>query len=299
MKSGFVAVVGRPNVGKSTLLNRLIGEKVVIMSNKPQTTRNSIKCILTTDDYQIIFLDTPGIHKPKNKLGEYMVKSAFASLEEVDAVIVMLECEKKIGPGDLYILESVKNIGTPVILCINKIDTLSKDEFDERIEKYYSLKEEYGFDEIITISAKFGDNVEKLLSTVVNNLEEGPMYFPDDMIIEQPERLIVSEFIREKILELTYDEVPHGIAVEVDEMKERDSGVVYIAATIHCERKSHKHIIVGKNGRMLKKIGSESRKDIENLLGTRVFLDLWVKINEDWRNKKSSLNQFGYNFNNE
>ncbi len=294
MKSGFVAIIGRPNVGKSTLLNRLIGEKVVIMSDKPQTTRNSIKCILTEKDFQIVFLDTPGIHKPKNKLGEYMVKAAYGTLEEVDAVLFMTECDKKMGPGDEYILESLKEVETPVILVINKVDQLSKEALAERMTLYQEWADTYHLDEVIPISAKEGENVDRLLQVVLSHLEEGPQYFPDDMITEQPERVIIAELIREKILKNTYDEVPHGIAVEVDQVKERDNGVVYVQATIYCEKKSHKHIIIGNNGQMLKKVGSEARMDVQALLGAPVFLDLWVKVNEDWRNKSKSLNQFGY-----
>lgn len=294
LKSGFVTVIGRPNVGKSTLLNRFVGEKVVIMSDKPQTTRNSVKCIMNGEDYQIVFLDTPGIHKPKTKLGDYMVKSALATLEEVEVIVLLMEAMEKPGPGDQFIFDLVKEVDTPVILALNKSDLVSKDYQKEYKDKYMELAEELGISDVVEISALNGQNTDLLLYSILNYLPEGPKYFPDDMITEQPERVIVAEFIREKILNNTYDEVPHGIAVDIDAFEERDNGLVYIGATIYCDKKSHKQIIIGNQGKMLKKIGTEARKDIETFLGTRVYLELWIKVKEDWRNKKPYLNQFGY-----
>ncbi len=294
MKSGFVTIIGRPNVGKSTLLNRFIGEKVVIMSDKPQTTRNSIKCILTKEDYQIVFLDTPGIHKPKNKLGEHMVGSAVGTLQEVDVAVILMEASEKPGPGDQYIFDLASRIDCPKILALNKVDLATKEYQLSYRDQYEEMAEAAGIDKVLRISALYGTDTDDLLNLIVAELQPGPKFFPDDMITEQPERMVVAELIREKVLHNTYDEVPHGIAVDIDRYEERPNGLVYIAATIHCEKKSHKHIILGSGGSLLKKIGTEARKDIEGFLATRVYLELWVKINEDWRNKKTNLNQFGY-----
>ncbi|SHH34846.1 GTP-binding protein Era [Caloranaerobacter azorensis DSM 13643] len=291
-KSGFVSIIGRPNVGKSTLLNCIIGEKISIISNKPQTTRNKIQCVYTGNDYQIIFLDTPGIHKPKNKLGEYMVKVAKDTLSEVDVVVLMVDNSLKIGPGDKYILEQIKNIKTPKILLINKIDKIKSSDVDIIFENYKSTGI---FEDIIPISALNGAGIDKFLKVIKKYLPEGPKYFPDDMITDQPERLIIAEIIREKALHNLEQEVPHGIAVETDLIRKRsDKDIIDINATIYCERESHKGIIIGKGGKKLKAIGKEARMDIERLLGSKVYLDIWVKVKKDWREKENLLRQLGY-----
>ncbi len=291
-KSGFVTIIGRPNVGKSTLTNDILGEKIAIMSDKPQTTRNKIHAIYNTDDAQIIFIDTPGIHKPKNKLGEYMVSSATETLNEVDVVVYMVDESKEIGPGDKYILESLREVKTPVILAINKIDLLSPEEYKSLFDQY----SEYEFlNFVMGISASEKMNVDALLKKITDLLPEGPMLYPDDMITDQPERVIVSEIIREKILHYIDDEIPHGVAVEIERMKKRSGkDMIDISATIVCERKSHKGIIIGKGGRKLKGIGKSSREDIERLLGSRVFLELFVKVREGWRDDDNMLKGFGY-----
>lgn len=290
-KSGFIAVIGRPNVGKSTLINTLIGEKIAIMSDKPQTTRNRILCILTQPDAQIVFLDTPGIHKPRHKLGEYMVKSAENTLKEVDAILFVVDATQELGPGELYILERLQATSKPVILVVNKIDLINKEESLPIISRY---AEHYPFAGVVPIAAKKAINLDALLTEVKKYIPEGPQYYPEDMITDQPERLIVAELVREKILQLTHDEVPHAIAVETDEMKTRDNGDTYIRATIYVERDSQKGIIIGAKGAMLKEIGALSRTDIEGLLGTKVYLDLWVKVKKDWRDRDSVLHQFGF-----
>lgn len=290
-KSGFVSIVGRPNVGKSTLINALIGEKISIISNKPQTTRNKINCILTRDDFQCIFIDTPGMHIPKSKLGKYMVKSANTTLNEVDIVLFLIEPTRKIGPQDNMILQKLSTVESPVFLIINKIDTIKKEELFQIIENY---KSHVDFKEIIPISALNNENLDELMSTIKKYLNDGPMYFPDDMITDQPEKVIVSEIIREKALQVLEDEIPHGVAVVVTKMKERGQ-IVDIDATIYCERESHKGIIIGKNGNKLKTIGIRSRKDIEALLGNQVNLQTWVKVKKDWRDSGYLLNDFGYN----
>ena len=291
-KSGFISIIGRPNVGKSTLLNQILGEKMTIISSKPQTTRNTIRCIHTTENYQMIFIDTPGIHKPKNKLGNYMVDAATQTLKEVDVVLMLLDESPYIGPGDEYILNQMKDVSTKKILVINKVDMMSKEQLLNKID---ILKEYSQIDEIVPISAIEGKNVDTLLDVIIKYLPEGPKFFPDDMITEQPEKVIVAELVREKTLQLLRDEVPHGIAVEVITMKERQKNNIYdIDVNIYCERKSHKGIIIGKEGKMLKKIGSLARRDIENLLGCRVNLQLWVKIRPDWRDKEFDLRDLGY-----
>ena len=291
-KSGFVTIIGRPNVGKSTLMNNIIGEKIAIMSDKPQTTRNRIQTILTQDNYQIIFMDTPGMHKPKTKLGEYMQKSAQQTLNEVDAVILVVDETSDMGPGDKFIIEMLKTVKTPIILVINKIDKIPPEAF----EKVYNMYSNTGvFQEIIGISALQNKNVQTLVEKIINFLPEGPQYFPADMITDQPEKVIVSEIIREKLLQYLQEEVPHGVAVEVLTMKKREEkDLVDIQATIYCERKTHKGIIIGKNGRKLKGIGKSAREDIERLLGSKVFLELWVKVKDDWRDNENALNTFGY-----
>jgi len=291
-KSGFVAVIGRSNVGKSTLLNTLIGEKVAIVSDKPQTTRNRIHCVLTREHYQIVFIDTPGIHRAKNKLSEYMVKTATSTLDEVDVIVLMLDIADGIGPGDRSIIEMLKNVQTPVIVALNKADRLSSEELSKRMEEF---KTEFNMDNHIAVSALLGTNLDQLESKIVEHLDEGPKYYPDDMITDQPERVIISELIREKALELLREEIPHGIGVEITEINEReDQQLIDIYATIYVEKKSHKGIVIGKRGQMLKQIGQRARRDIENLLGTKVYLELWVKITEDWRNNIIALRNLGY-----
>ncbi len=289
-KSGFVSLIGRPNVGKSTLMNNIIGEKIAIISNKAQTTRNKIQAILTTDEHQIIFIDTPGIHKPKSKLGDYMVKSALTTLNEVDIVLYLVEpSEKSI---DNNILEKLKTIKTPVFLIINKIDLISSQQILQLIN---SFKEFYNFAEIIPISALNGKNKEELLNTINKYLPEGPKYFPSDMITDQPERQLASEIIREKSLYFLQDEIPHGIAIEIMSMKKRgDKDIIDIEAVLYCEKNSHKGMIIGKQGAMLKKIGSDARKDIQRLLGSQINLQIWVKVKKDWRENDFLLKNFGY-----
>ncbi len=294
-KSGFVALVGRPNVGKSTLMNKFLGQKLAIMSDKPQTTRNKISGVLTGDDYQVVFIDTPGIHKPKHKLGELMVQTAYNALQEVDLILFLVEATSKdIGPGDRFILEQLEKVKTPVILVVNKIDLVEKDLLLPLINGFTALKE---FAEIVPASAATGENTSVLLDNILKYLQEGPKFYPDDMISDQPERFVMAELIREKILELTRDEIPHSVAVVIEQVAERKNETVYINALIYTERDSQKGIIVGKNGEMLKKVGALARRDIENLLGSKVFLELWVKVKKDWRDKENLLHNFGYDKN--
>lgn len=291
-RSGFVSLVGRPNVGKSTLMNCLIGEKIAITSHKPQTTRNKITSILTKDDFQCVFLDTPGIHKPKSKLGEFMVRSAETTFSEVDLVLMLIEPTEKIMDMDLYVIERLKNTKTPVVLVINKIDTIEKDKLFSIITEYNKL---YPFAEVVPISAMKNQNTESLLEVIHKYLPEGPQYFPADMVTDQPERQIAAEIIREKALYLLQDEIPHGIAVEINGMKKRpDQDLVDVQATIYCERDSHKGIIIGKQGSMLKRIGSTARYDMQRLLGSPIYLQLWVKVKKDWRDSDFLLKNFGY-----
>lgn len=290
--SGFAAIVGRPNVGKSTLTNGLIGEKIAIMSDRPQTTRNKIMCILNTDNAQIMFLDTPGIHKPHHKLGEYMVRTAEGTLKEVDVILFVIDVSEKRGAGEDYILELLRKVKTPVILVANKIDKLQdKSNLFNIINEYGKL---YNFAAVVPVSALEDKEFPGLVAEITKYLPEGPDYFPDDMITDQPERVIAAEMIREKILHSTRDEVPHSIAVDVEEFKVRDNDDVYIRATIYVERDSQKGIVIGAKGSLLKKIGQQARHDIEALLGCNIFLDLWVKVKADWRNKDKALKQFGY-----
>ncbi len=292
-KSGFVALIGRPNVGKSTLMNRLIGQKIAITSSKPQTTRNRIQTVYTGDEGQIIFLDTPGIHKAKNKLGEYMVNVAENTLRDVDVILWLVEASDFIGAGERYIAEVLGKVTTPVILVINKIDKVKKEEILTFIDAY---KDIHNFAEIVPLSALKGENTESLIPEIMKYLEEGPMYYDEDTITDQPERQITAEIIREKALRNLDDEIPHGIAVSIEIMKERKGrNIIDIEATIICERNSHKGIIIGKQGSMLKKIGSEARKDIEAMLGIKANLKLWVKVKKDWRDSDFLLNNFGYN----
>ena len=291
-RSGFVSLVGRPNVGKSTLMNCLIGEKIAITSHKPQTTRNKITSILTKDDFQCVFLDTPGIHKPKSKLGEFMVRSAETTFSEVDLVLMLIEPTEKIMDMDMYVIERLKNTKTPVVLVINKIDTIEKDKLFSIITEYNKL---YPFAEVVPISAMKNQNTESLLEVIHKYLPEGPQYFPADMVTDQPERQIAAEIIREKALYLLQDEIPHGIAVEINGMKKRpDQDLVDVQATIYCERDSHKGIIIGKQGSMLKRIGSTARYDMQRLLGSPIYLQLWVKVKKDWRDSDFLLKNFGY-----
>ncbi len=291
-RSGFVALVGRPNVGKSTLMNRMVGRKLAIMSDKPQTTRNKITAILTNDTAQLVFIDTPGIHKPKHKLGEYMVNVARNVLREVDVILFLTEAsEKEIGPGDRYIIEALSQAKTPVILVINKTDLVKRDDLFPLIEKYRSMME---FREVVPVSALEGENVDTLISLISGMLPEGPMYYPEDMVTDQPEQAIIREIIREKVLHLTREEIPHSVAVEIEEVQPRNNELIYVRAVIYTEKESQKGIIVGKNGTLLKKVGAMAREDIENLLGSRVYLDLWVKVKKDWRNRDSILRNLGY-----
>ncbi|MGX6962510.1 GTPase Era [Vagococcus xieshaowenii] len=290
-RSGFVAIVGRPNVGKSTLLNRVIGQKIAIMSDKAQTTRNKIQGVYTTNDSQIVFIDTPGIHKPKHKLGDFMVESAYSALREVDAVLFLVSADQKRGPGDNFIIERLKNNQAPVILVINKIDTIHPDKLLPIIEDY---KEEMDFAEIIPISATQGNNVDSLLEKLTTYLEEGPQYYPADQITDHPEYFVVSELIREKVLQLTHEEVPHSVAVVVDSMTRDENDKVHVQATIVVERNSQKGILIGKGGKMMKDVGIRARKDIELLLGNKVYLETWVKVEKNWRDKQRYLKDFGY-----
>lgn len=290
--SGFVTLIGRPNVGKSTLMNCLIGEKIAITSHKPQTTRNKITSILTKEDFQCVFLDTPGIHKPKHKLGEFMVRSAENTFNEVDLVLMLIEPTEKVVEMDQYVIDRLENVKTPVVLVINKIDTVEREKLLKVIETYRKL---YSFAEVVPISAMKGSNTEELMVVIKKYLPEGPQYFPGDMVTDQPERQIASEIIREKSLYLLQEEIPHGIAVEIMSMKKRqDQNMVDVEATIYCEKDSHKGIIIGKQGSMLKKIGSQARRDMERLLGSPINLQLWVKVKKDWRDSDFLLKNFGY-----
>ncbi len=294
-KSGFVSIIGRPNVGKSTFLNRVIGQKIAIMSDKPQTTRNKIQGVYTQDDAQIVFIDTPGIHKPKHKLGDFMMKVAQNTLKEVDLVLFMINAKEGLGKGDEFIIEKLKETSTPVYLVINKIDEVHPDDLLPLMETYKAL---YPFKEIVPISALQGSNVEVLLDQIKKFLPEGPQYYPADQVTDHPERFIVAELIREKVLHLTREEVPHSIAVAIDSMKKRENkDMVDIQATVVVERDSQKGIVIGKQGKVLKEVGQKARVDIEALLGSKVFLELWVKVQKDWRNKQSQLRDFGFNEN--
>ncbi|CAM5574507.1 GTP-binding protein Era [Niallia circulans] len=290
-KSGFISIIGRPNVGKSTFLNRVIGQKIAIMSDKPQTTRNKVQGVLTTDDAQLIFIDTPGIHKPKHRLGDFMMKVAQNTLKEVDLILFMVNAEEGFGKGEEFILEKFQSVKTPIFLVINKIDTIHPDQLFAIIESY---KEKYPFKEIVPISALEGNNVETLLTQIKKYLPEGPQFYPADQVTDHPERFIVSELIREKALHLTREEIPHSLAVVIEKMERKSNDVINVMATIIVERDSQKGIIIGKQGSMLKEIGKRARTDIENLLGNKVYLELWVKVQKDWRNKMTQLRDFGF-----
>lgn len=289
-KSGFVTLIGRPNVGKSTLMNYLIGQKIAITSNKPQTTRNRIQTVLTTEEGQVVFVDTPGIHKVKNKLGEYMVNVAERTLNEVDVVMWLVEPTTFIGAGEQHIASQLKKVQTPVILVINKIDSVKPEEVLASISAYKDL---YEFAEIVPVSARNGNNTEELLKVIMKYLPYGPQFYDEDTVTDQPERQIVAEIIREKALHSLNEEIPHGIAVAIDQMKMRNK-VMHIDATIICERDSHKGIIIGKQGNMLKKIGSTARFEIERMLECKVNLKLWVKVKKDWRDSEFLMKNFGY-----
>ena len=289
-KSGFVTLIGRPNVGKSTLMNYLIGQKIAITSNKPQTTRNRIQTVLTTDEGQIVFVDTPGIHKAKNKLGEYMVNVAEKTLNEVDVVLWLVEPTTFIGAGEQHIAKQLQRVKTPVILVINKVDSVKREEILPAIAAY---KDIYDFADIVPVSARSGDNTDEILRVIMKYLPYGPQFYDENTVTDQPERQIVAELIREKALHSLQDEIPHGIAVAIDRMKMQNK-VMHIDATIICERDSHKGIIIGKQGSMLKKIGSTARYEIERMLDCKVNLKLWVKVKKDWRDSEFLMKNFGY-----
>ena len=297
MKTGFIGIIGRPNVGKSTLMNAILGEKVAITADKPQTTRNTIRGIYTRfdDEYgeegvQMVFIDTPGIHKPHSKLGNFMTESAINTFKEVDVILFLVDSDINKGPGDKYILEMLKNVDTPKLLVINKIDKMEPESFRQIYETY----DEMGvFEGVYGTSALEGKNVDDLVAGIEEHLEEGPMFFPEDMVTDHPERFIVSEIIREKVLHYLEDEVPHGVAIEIESYKE-EPNITRIGAVIYCERKSHKGIIIGKGGKKLKGIGKSARLEIEALLGCKVFLEIWVKVKENWRDSDFALSNFGY-----
>lgn len=291
-KSGFVTLIGRPNVGKSTLMNHLIGQKIAITSDKPQTTRNRIQTVYTDEKGQIVFLDTPGIHKAKNKLGEYMVSVAEHTLKEVDVILWLVEPGTYIGAGEQHILKVLERVKTPVILVINKIDTVKKEDIAKTISTY---QDAYRFAEIVPVSAMKKTNTDRLIDTVFGYLKPGPQYYDEDTVTDQPMRQIAAELIREKALRLMSDEIPHGIAVVIDQMKERDNGMFDIDATIVCERESHKGMVIGKGGQMLKRIGTQARIEIEHLMDTRVNLKLWVKVRKEWRDSELYMKNYGYN----
>lgn len=293
-RSGFIALIGRPNVGKSTLMNALVGEKMAIISEKPQTTRNQIRGILTTDTYQMIFLDTPGIHKPQHKLGAKMVQVSLRTLNEVDLILFLVDAEAGPGTGDEYIIQQLQSVKTPVILVVNKADQSGLEQAEKLLAHYRTL---YPFAGELVISALTGINLEKLLAMILEHLEEGPQYYPAEMLTDQPERLIVAELIREKILQLTYDEVPHAVAVEIVSMSKRPNrDLVDIQANIYVERESQKGIVIGKKGLLLKEVGQRARHEIESLLGSAVNLQLWVKVKADWRNKEGAWQSLGLEF---
>lgn len=297
MKTGFIGIIGRPNVGKSTLMNAILGEKVAITADKPQTTRNTIRGIYTRfdDEYgdegvQMVFIDTPGIHKPHSKLGNFMTESAINTFKEVDVILFLVDSDINKGPGDKYILEMLKNVDTPKLLVINKIDKMDPEAF----RKIYETYDEMGiFEGVYGTSALEGKNVDNLIAGIEEHLEEGPQFFPEDMVTDHPERFIVSEIIREKVLHYLDDEVPHGVAIEIESYKE-EPNITRIGAVIYCERKSHKGIIIGKGGKKLKGIGKSARLEIEALLGCKVFLEIWVKVKENWRDSDFALSNFGY-----
>lgn len=290
-KSGFAAIIGRPNVGKSTLLNQIVGQKIAIMSDKPQTTRNKIQGVYTTETSQIVFLDTPGIHKPQSKLGTFMMKVAESTFQEVDAVLFVVDVADGLGGGDRFIIEQLKNVKTPVFLVLNKIDQVEPEQLLPVIQSYKDL---YAFAEIVPVSARNGNNVTTLLELVGRYLPDGPQYYPEDQVTDYPEQFVCAELIREKILHMTREEIPHSIAVQIEDMKVKENGLVDISAVIYVERDSQKGIIIGKQGSLLKEIGKRARHDIEALLGSKIFLQLWVKVKKDWRNQEHVLKDLGF-----
>ncbi|MDD2361318.1 MAG: GTPase Era [Syntrophaceticus schinkii] len=291
IKSGFACIIGRPNVGKSTLLNQFMGRKVAIVSDKPQTTRNRILGILTTEDAQAVFIDTPGIHKPRHKLGAYMTRLAQETLEEVDLVIYVVDASVPPGTGEEYILEQLQEVSTPVLLVLNKIDLIKKQELLPLID-WFSKR--YDFQNIVPVSALTAENLDKLRELIAANLKESPFFYPAEMVTDQPEKFVAAEIIREKVLHLTREEVPHAVAVVIEEMKERENGLFYINAVVYVERDSQKGIIIGRGGRMLKEIGQLARQELQAILGNKVYLDLWVKVKKDWRDDEAVLRSFGY-----
>ncbi|MGE5415231.1 MAG: GTPase Era [Acidobacteriota bacterium] len=290
-RSGFISIVGRPNVGKSTMLNKIVGQKVAIVSDKPQTTRNRIQGIFTNHRGQAIFIDTPGIHKPKHRLGQYMVDIASRTLREVDLILYVVDASVYMGAGEEYILKRIQNVETPIFLVPNKTDLIKEETLESFIQVYTSQMK---FAEVVPISAAKSHNLPLLLNKVFDYLPEGPLYYPEDEITDQPERFLVGEIIREKALRLTKEEVPHCLAVEIEDFQVRSNNKVYVRATIYTERETQKGIIIGKNGSMLKDIGAMARRDIENLLGSSMYLELWVKVKKDWRNNEGQLRSFGY-----
>lgn len=291
-KSGFIAIIGRPNVGKSTFLNRVIGQKIAIMSDKAQTTRNKIQGVLTDEESQLIFIDTPGIHKPKHRLGDFMVKTAESTLNEVDMIMFMINAEEGYGKGDQYIIDRLQKVkNRPVFLVINKIDLIHPDDIFPLIEQYKNM---YDFNEVIPVSSLQGNNVNHLLEILKDNLPNGPKYYPDDQVTDHPERFIISELIREKVLRLTKEEIPHSVTVIIENIKSRENGLLFIQAVVITERKSQKGILIGRQGHMLKEIGKQAREDIQQLLGSKVYLELWVKVQKDWRNRINILQEYGY-----
>lgn len=290
-KSGFISIIGRPNVGKSTFINRVIGEKIAIMSDKPQTTRHKIQGIFTDEQSQMIFIDTPGIHKPKHRLGDFMMRVAESTLNEVDVILLMINADEGYGRGDQFIIERLNKTRSPVFLIINKVDLIQPDDLFPLIEQYKDL---YDFQEIFPISALEGNNVDQLLNNIQSYLPIGPKYYDEDQITDHPEQFIIAELIREKVLHLTREEIPHSITVVIESIEKRKSNAVFIQATIVTERSTQKGILIGKQGTMLKEIGKRARQDIENKLGSKVFLELWVKVQKDWRNNQKQLNQFGF-----
>ena len=293
-KSGFVAIVGRPNVGKSTFLNACLGQKISIISSTAQTTRNALKGIYTDDDAQIVFVDTPGIHKPKNELGDYMNKQALSSLNDADAILWIVDGSLEYGGGDNYVKRLFENIKVPLILVLNKIDLINDERIDFYKDNKIKFEENLNLAGCIEISALNNTNIHELIDLIKDNLDEGPMYYPKDLITDEPERFIISEIIREKIFLLTKEEVPHSVAVDVDQMQKDEDGLMNIYATIYVDRKSQKKIIIGENGQMIKKIGTLARKEINLLIGEKSYLELWVKVEEGWRNKRQALSRLGY-----
>lgn len=290
-KSGFVTLIGRPNVGKSTLLNQIIGQKITIISDKAQTTRNKIQGIYTTTQEQIVFIDTPGIHKPKHRLGSFMVESAVSTIGEVDVILFVVNVTEKLGPGDRFIMEKLKSVNTPMFLVLNQIDQIHPDELLPIIDAYQQV---ISFSEIIPLSALTGNNIDTLLRVISEYLPEGPQFYPEEQVSDHPEYFIISELIREKVLNLTREEIPHSVAVITESIDRQTDGKVQVNAMIIIERKSQKGIIIGKGGQMLKEIGTKARKDIERLLGDKIYLELFVKVQKDWRERPSRLNEYGY-----